>query len=162
MTLILYVIRLCRGVLAFLTIYSIIITGFAVLGGHTRVEDPTANFRHSFSGTTTNGNGLANALVKVNFAYAGFDASVDHSVFGLELILITECLQRFKRSSSMCFDNVWMTIPFNPIMYQNPVRTLKRFAPASLAVVFTLYMFANVAYFAASELSGCSLTCAHC
>lgn len=44
-----------------------------VLGGHTRVEDPRANFRNSFVGTTSNGNGLATALVKVNFAYAGFE-----------------------------------------------------------------------------------------
>ena len=51
---------------------SITITGWVVLGGHTRVEDPHANFRNSFAGTTTNGNGIANAFVKINFAYAGF------------------------------------------------------------------------------------------
>ena len=51
---------------------SITITGWVVLGGHTRVVDPQANFRDSFAGTTTNGNGIANALVKINFAYAGY------------------------------------------------------------------------------------------
>lgn len=55
--------------------YSITITGFVVLGGHTRVENPTANFKNAFKGTTSNGNGLATALVKVNFAYAGFEVS---------------------------------------------------------------------------------------
>ena len=51
---------------------SITITGWVVLGGHTRVEDPHVNFRNSFAGTTSNGNGIANALVKINFAYAGY------------------------------------------------------------------------------------------
>lgn len=52
---------------------SVAITGLVVLGGHTRVEDPHANFRNAFEGTSSNGNGLATALVKVNFAYAGFE-----------------------------------------------------------------------------------------
>lgn len=44
-----------------------------MLGGHTRVKDPRANFRNSFEGSgSTSGYGLANALVKVNFAYAGY------------------------------------------------------------------------------------------
>lgn len=51
---------------------SISITGLVVLGGHTRVKNPHANFKDSFSGTTGNGYGLSNALVKVNFAYAGY------------------------------------------------------------------------------------------
>lgn len=49
------------------------ITGLVVLGGHTRVVDPHANFRDAFSGTNSNANSLATALVKVNFAYAGFE-----------------------------------------------------------------------------------------
>jgi hypothetical protein len=43
-----------------------------VLGGHTRVAHPKANFYNSFEDTTGNGYGLANALVKINFAYGGF------------------------------------------------------------------------------------------
>lgn len=47
-----------------------------MLGGHTKVADPTANFRNSFEGTKpVSGYGLANALVKVNFAYAGYTNS---------------------------------------------------------------------------------------
>ena len=52
---------------------SIGITGIAVLCGGTRVPNPTENFRNAFVGTTSNGNGLATALVKVNFAYTGFE-----------------------------------------------------------------------------------------
>lgn len=55
------------------TNFSIAVTGLVVLGGNTKIEDPKANFRNSFAGTSSNGNGLATALVKVNFAYAGFE-----------------------------------------------------------------------------------------
>lgn len=54
------------------TFSSISITGFVILGGNTKVKDPHLNFRDSFGGTTGNGYGLSNALVKVNFAYYGY------------------------------------------------------------------------------------------
>jgi len=53
-------------------------TGFVVLGGHTRVKDPHANFKNAFEGTSSNGNALATALVKVNFALGGSEASFLH------------------------------------------------------------------------------------
>ncbi|KAF8640320.1 hypothetical protein AX16_010215 [Volvariella volvacea WC 439] len=102
------------GVVKVITLTFIAVTGLVVLGGHTQVEDPKANFRNSFEGTTSNGNGLATALIKVNFAYAGFENAFNVA---------------------------------NEV--RNPVRTLKKFAPISLTIVFVLYMFANVAYFAA-------------
>ncbi|KAK7047354.1 hypothetical protein VNI00_006585 [Paramarasmius palmivorus] len=92
---------------------SVAVTGLVVLGGHTSIENPTANFHDAFAGTTSNANGLANALVKVNFAYGGFE-----NAFSVA----------------------------NEI--KNPVRTIKRFAPISLGLVFTLYFLANIAYFA--------------
>ncbi|KAF8071685.1 high affinity methionine permease [Lyophyllum atratum] len=102
------------GVVKLVTLIFIAITGLVVLGGHTRVEDPQANFRNSFAGTASNGNGLATALVKVNFAYSGFENAF----------------------------NVLNEV-------RNPVRTMKRYAPLSLTIVFLLYLFANIAYFAA-------------
>lgn len=102
------------GIIKVGTLVFIAITGLVVLGGHTRVEDPHVNFRNAFEGTTSNGNGLATALVKVNFAYAGFENAF----------------------------NVMNEI-------KNPVKTMKRCAPLSLTVVFVLYFFANIAYFAA-------------
>lgn len=54
------------------TLVFISITGLVCLGGHTSVADPKINFRDSFAGTTSNGNGLANALVKITFAYSGY------------------------------------------------------------------------------------------
>jgi hypothetical protein len=44
-----------------------------VLGGHTKVAAPYANVKHAFSGSENNGCGLSNALIKVNFAYAGYN-----------------------------------------------------------------------------------------
>ncbi|KAJ3529957.1 hypothetical protein NMY22_g8779 [Coprinellus aureogranulatus] len=102
------------GVVKVGTLVFVAITGLVVLGGHTRVEDPHANFRNAFADTSSNGNGLATALVKVNFAYAGFENAF----------------------------NVMNEI-------KNPVRTMKRYAPISLTIVFILYFFANIAYFAA-------------
>ncbi|TFK25641.1 high affinity methionine permease [Coprinopsis marcescibilis] len=102
------------GVVKVLTLVFIAITGLVVLGGHTQVTDPHANFRNSFAGTTNDGNGLATSLVKVNFAYGGFE-------------------------------NAFTVV--NEV--RDPVNTLKFYAPLSLTIVFVLYMFANVAYFAA-------------
>ncbi|KAH8593187.1 amino acid transporter-like protein [Bisporella sp. PMI_857] len=102
------------GVIKITTLIFISITGFVVLGGHTRVENPTVNFHNAFKGTTGNGYGLSNALVKINFAYAGY------------------------------------TNAFNVVNeVKNPIKVLRRTAPASLLVVAVLYMLCNIAYFAA-------------
>ncbi|KAF1846367.1 high-affinity methionine permease [Cucurbitaria berberidis CBS 394.84] len=51
----------------------IVITGFAVLGGGTRVKEPRANFNNSFDHISNNGNDIVNALVSINFAYKGYE-----------------------------------------------------------------------------------------
>ncbi|KAJ4394462.1 hypothetical protein N0V93_003680 [Gnomoniopsis smithogilvyi] len=52
----------------------IIITGFVVLGGGTRVKDPKANFRNSFEGTANaSAYGLTNALYRIIFSYGGYN-----------------------------------------------------------------------------------------
>ncbi|KAK7685241.1 hypothetical protein QCA50_011604 [Cerrena zonata] len=61
------------GVVKLVTLVFVAITGLVVLGGHTRVVDPHVNFRNAFAGTNSNANSLATALVKVNFAYAGYE-----------------------------------------------------------------------------------------
>lgn len=95
---------------------SISITGLVCLGGNTSVADPKMNFRNSFEGTTGNGNGLANALVKITFAYSGYQNAF----------------------------NVMNEI-------KNPVKTIKKSAPASLLIVAILYVLCNIAYFAAGK-----------
>jgi hypothetical protein len=59
-----------------LTVYSISITGFVVLGGRVKsIPDPGANFRDSFQGTTGDASGVVRALVRVNYAYEGWSNS---------------------------------------------------------------------------------------
>jgi len=53
---------------------SIGISGLVVLGGHTSVKDPKANFRNAFDGTgAATVYGTTNALTKVWFSYAGYE-----------------------------------------------------------------------------------------
>lgn len=62
------------GVVKILTLIFIIITGFVVLGGHTDVQDPKANFRNAFEGTgSASAYGLTNALYRIIFSYGGYN-----------------------------------------------------------------------------------------
>lgn len=49
----------------------LIILGWVVLGGHTNVADPHQNFHNVWEGTTSDGNAIANAIIKVSFSYGG-------------------------------------------------------------------------------------------
>ncbi|KAI5207896.1 amino acid transporter [Aureobasidium subglaciale] len=60
------------GIIKVLTLIFIALTGLVVLGGHTRVQDPKANFRNAFEGKAS-GYGLTNSLVKIIFSYAGYE-----------------------------------------------------------------------------------------
>ncbi|KAG6905655.1 hypothetical protein DXG01_001405 [Tephrocybe rancida] len=102
------------GIVKILALIFIVITGFVVLGGHTQVKSPRANFNDAFVGTTSNGYGLATALVKVNFAYSGYENAF----------------------------NVLNEV-------RNPIRTMKRYGPLTLTIVFVLYFLVNIAFFAA-------------
>ncbi|KAJ5306980.1 hypothetical protein PENANT_c003G08643 [Penicillium antarcticum] len=62
------------GVVKLITLIFIGISGLVVLGGHTSVPDPKANFRNAFDGSgAATVYGTTNALVKVMFSYAGFE-----------------------------------------------------------------------------------------
>ena len=61
------------GVVKLLTLVFISITGLVVLGGHTSVPNPRANFQNAFEGTTNSAYGITNALTKIVFSYQGYD-----------------------------------------------------------------------------------------
>ncbi|KAK8846883.1 hypothetical protein IAR55_005973 [Kwoniella newhampshirensis] len=62
------------GFIKLLTLVFISITGFVVLGGHTKIANPTANFHNAFEGSSSTGAyELANALVNITFSYGGFN-----------------------------------------------------------------------------------------
>jgi amino acid transporter len=50
----------------------VVITGWVVLSGKTRVTDPYYNFRNAFAGSSTSSNDYATATFKVLFAYSGW------------------------------------------------------------------------------------------
>ncbi|EXJ87337.1 hypothetical protein A1O3_04296 [Capronia epimyces CBS 606.96] len=68
-----YLISNAIGVVKLLTLIFVSITGLVVLGGHTRVKNPTSHFKHSFSGTSDQPYGLANGLVYIIFSYGGYN-----------------------------------------------------------------------------------------
>ncbi|XP_014556384.1 hypothetical protein COCVIDRAFT_100056 [Bipolaris victoriae FI3] len=60
------------GAIKLITLVFIAITGLVVLGGHTRVKNPSAGFRDAFDGSPS-GYGVTNAMYKIIFAYAGYE-----------------------------------------------------------------------------------------
>ncbi|KAI8267354.1 High-affinity methionine permease [Colletotrichum sp. SAR11_239] len=103
------------GIVKICTLLFVIITGFVVLGGHTKVQDPTANFKDAWSGSSSaTAYGMTTALYRIIFSYGGYNNAFNVA---------------------------------NEV--KNPVRSLKIYATAALTTVYVLYMFANVAFFAA-------------
>ncbi|ODV66759.1 amino acid transporter [Hyphopichia burtonii NRRL Y-1933] len=49
----------------------IVISGLVVLGGGSKVKDPHSIFKNPWEGTTTNGNAISSAILKVSFSYGG-------------------------------------------------------------------------------------------
>ncbi|KAK5994102.1 High-affinity methionine permease [Cladobotryum mycophilum] len=60
------------GIVKIATLLFISITGFVVLGGRTKIENPTANFHNAFEGKAT-AYGITNALYKIIFSFAGYE-----------------------------------------------------------------------------------------
>ncbi|KAH8989891.1 amino acid transporter [Lactarius hatsudake] len=92
----------------------IVVTGWVVLSGKTRVQDPHVNFRHAFAGSSTSSNDYAAAMFKILFSYSG-----------------------------------WQNANYVLNEVKNPIRTIKIAGPLGLGITSALYIFANVAYFAA-------------
>ncbi|CAG8006687.1 unnamed protein product [Penicillium salamii] len=117
------------GIVKICTLLFVIVTGFVVLGGNTKVENPKLNFQDAWSGSSTaSAYGLTTALYRIIFSYGGYNNAFNVA---------------------------------NEV--KNPVRSLKIYATTALTVVYVLYMFANVAFFAAipqDEIKASDLTTA--
>ncbi|KAH7008996.1 high-affinity methionine permease [Ilyonectria destructans] len=117
------------GIVKICTLLFVIITGFVVLGGNTKIENPTLNFQDAWSGSSkASAYGMTTALYRIIFSYGGYNNAFN---------VVNEV--------------------------KNPVRSLKIYATAALTTVYVLYMFANVAFFAAvpkEELENSKLTVA--
>ncbi|KAJ7149056.1 amino acid transporter [Mycena crocata] len=99
-----------------LVLLIIVIAGWVVLSGKTRIKDPHVNFRDAFAGSSHSSNDYATATFKVLFAYSG-----------------------------------WSNVNYVLNDVKNPIRTLKIAGPLGLAICASLYLLANVAYFAAAS-----------
>lgn len=123
------------GIVKTLTLLFIIITGFVVLGGGTKVKDPKANFRNSFQGTkNATAYGLTNALYRIIFSYGGYNNAFN--VANEIKVSLTHAVQAF------------IMMGLTQILFQNPIKSLKRNAFLALAAVYVLYMFTNVSWYA--------------
>jgi amino acid transporter len=60
------------GVIKIAVLTFIVIAGWVVLGGGTKVQDPHASFRDAFAGTSGSGYHWANSLFKVLNSFAGY------------------------------------------------------------------------------------------
>jgi amino acid transporter len=60
------------AIIKLLTLSFIVVTGWVVLGGGTKVKDPRASFRNSFAGTSGSGFEWATGLFKVLDAFSGW------------------------------------------------------------------------------------------
>jgi hypothetical protein len=62
-----------EGTVLIFFLSRISIAGLVVLGGHTRVADPMANWRDPWRGTEgASAYGATNAVIKLIFSYAGY------------------------------------------------------------------------------------------
>ncbi|KAG0673528.1 hypothetical protein C6P40_002567 [Pichia californica] len=101
---------------------------WVILGGHTRVSDPHQSFRNVWEGTTSDGNNIANSIIKVAFSYSGYSYA-----FGV----VAEHTQNDSGDEE-----------------QNKKKLLKTYAvyvPLSLFAIFILYILIITSYFASSS-----------
>jgi hypothetical protein len=62
------------GVVKICTLLFVILTGFVVLGGNTKVENPKANFQDAWSGSSkASAYGFTTALYRIIFSYGGYN-----------------------------------------------------------------------------------------
>lgn len=146
-----YLICNAIAIVKVITLLFIAITGLVVLGGHTNVVDPGANFQNSFEklegGTTAYG--ITNALYKIVFAYAGYTNAfnvVNEVKVSSPVIATSASGFTFQGSKVWISDQVILTSPF-----KNPIKQIRRNGFISLAIVTILYILANVAFFASGK-----------
>lgn len=120
------------GIVKLIIILIITVTGWVALAGHLQVEKPH-NFSNAFEGTRGSGYGIVTALYNVIWSFIGYSNANYVGNFSC-LCLCPHLLTGSVKALSET---------------RNPVRTLKIAAPLAVISVGILYMFVNIAYFAA-------------
>ncbi|KAG8874531.1 hypothetical protein FRB98_008361, partial [Tulasnella sp. 332] len=121
------------GILGFVKIGSmvfIILTGFAVLSGMTRVEDPVANLRDPFAGSVLSVNALVTGILKIDYTFLGWNHAVN---------FLAEVYSKQANSSG----------PISSEVNQSSINLIRRASYAALSLASIIFLFINLAYFAA-------------
>jgi amino acid transporter len=127
--------RFGRGLQDFLsavklfTLFFIVCTGFAALGGHVRGTKPhNFDISTSFEGTSNNGYNIGTALLNAIFSFQGYD---NMNAVGQNDVRLQGLADfRFQVLSEV----------------KNPQRTLRIALPTAMGTVTVLYILANIAY----------------
>ncbi|OWB56444.1 hypothetical protein B5S28_g2345 [[Candida] boidinii] len=105
-----------------------IILGWVILGGGTRIKDPHQSFHNVWEGTTTDGNAIASSIVKVTFSYSGYSYA-----FGV-------VAEHTKTDGS------------NPENDKKKLlRTYTTYVPLSIFLIFVAYILIITAYYSSAS-----------
>ena len=104
--------------------------GWAVLAGHTKVQDPHINFRNAFAGSSHSGNDVSSSILSFPRLI------LDRQQYATAMLKILWSYYG------------WSNVNYVMNNVKDPVRTLKIAGPLALTICAVLYILANVAYFA--------------
>lgn len=107
----------------------IVVLGWVVLAGATKVKDPHQSFRNAWNGTTTDGNNIANSIIQVTFSYSGYNYA-----FGVvaEFAGNKDGTSEEKAQKQM-------------------LKTYSLFVPLSMFIIFLFYILMITSYYAAAD-----------
>ncbi|KAG8979679.1 hypothetical protein FRB94_011590 [Tulasnella sp. JGI-2019a] len=103
----------------------VILTGFAVLSGMTRIEHPIANLKHPFAGSILNANALATGVLKIDYTFVGWREAVN---------FLAEVHTKQSASNSSIAPGI---------------NLVRRASFTALSLASMIFLFINLAYFAA-------------
>lgn len=120
------------GVVKIIFMTFMIILGWVVLSGATKVQDPYQSFRNTWEGTTNNANDIANSIIKVTFSYSGYSYA-----FGVVAEFVgnqDKTVNNFKRNKKRYLMKVFAL-----------------YVPTSMILIFIYYILILTAYYAAAS-----------
>lgn len=106
----------------------IVVLGWVVLAGGTKVTNPNQSFQDVWAGTTTSGNDIANSIIKVSFSYSGYNYAFGVVAEHSRDKNLTEGQNRKKL-----------------------MRTYSLFVPISMFAIYIIYILMITAYYASAS-----------
>ena len=111
-----------------------------MLSGRTHIEDPHANFRNAFAGSSHSSND-----VRLPFCFSYPPTYVSRVAPGIPIWHLQYATATFKVLNAYAG---WSNVNYVLNNVKNPVRTLKIAGPLGLGICAALYLLANISYFA--------------